>query len=66
MQEQIDDLQERMEKIEILNQKYLKRNYDLMQENRELSKSKDNQKILERLFWYLMNSINEGTMIGNG
>jgi hypothetical protein len=36
-----------------------------MQENQDLIKSKDSSKILERLFLFLVGSMNSGGMIGN-
>lgn len=65
IQMKLESIEDRLGKVERLNQRYIERNFDLMQENQDLIKSKDSSKILERLFLFLVGSMNSGGMIGN-
>lgn len=60
LQSRLDKLEERFQKVEMLNQSYMQRNFELSQENQELLKTKDSQKILEKIFLMFMNSFGNG------
>lgn len=60
VQSRLDKLEERFQKVEMLNQSYMQRNFELSQENQELLKTKDSQKILEKIFLMFVNSLGNG------
>lgn len=51
----VDKLEDKITKIELMNQKYMQRNFELTQ---ELLKAKDSQKLLEKLFFMFLSNMN--------